>query len=84
MHLQIFSKIISMRKKIPKETPRKTPIDKEPDLKTLTRKAVAKLINFEESHPSEILGPRILEERGELIINVYLPLAVKVSLVIKG
>jgi 1,4-alpha-glucan branching enzyme len=73
-----------MRKKIPKETPRKTPIDKEPDLKTLTRKAVAKLINFEESHPSEILGPRILEERGELIINVYLPLAVKVSLVIKG
>ena len=64
---------------------KKKPItDKEPDLKTLTRNAVSKLIHFEESHPFEILGPRILEEQDDFIINVYLPLAVKASLMMKG
>ena len=29
------------------------------------------LINFEESHPLEILGPKLIEEKEELIINVF-------------
>ena len=50
---------------------------KDTDLISLTRKAVAKLIHFEENLPFEVLGPRFIDDKNTLIINVFIPSAEK-------
>lgn len=54
------------------------------NLRSLTRKASAKLMHFEENHPFEILGPRIVDEGESLLINALLPFAKEASVILKG
>jgi len=62
---------------------RKPAKDKDTDLISLTRKAVSKLIHFEENLPFEVLGPRFLDDKDTLIINVFLPFAEKAFIRLK-
>lgn len=61
-----------------------SPEDNKAQIKSLTRKALQKIAQFEESKPLDILGPHKLKFNNSVIVNAYLPDALKASLKIKG
>ena len=58
--------------------------DSKSEIKKLTRKAVEKIAQFEESRPFEILGPHKMKSNHTVVINAYLPLALEAWIRIKG
>ncbi|HMS64252.1 MAG TPA: 1,4-alpha-glucan branching protein GlgB [Ignavibacteria bacterium] len=53
-------------------------------LKNLTRRAVQKITQFEESKPFNILGPHKLNHNNIIVINAFLPDATEAAVKIKG
>ena len=58
--------------------------DNKSEIKKLTRKAVEKISQFEESRPFEVLGPHKMKLNHTVVINAYLPLALEAWIRIKG
>lgn len=57
--------------------------DNRSEIKKLTRKALEKISQFNESHPFEVLGPHKLKSNHTIILNAYLPLALEAFVKIK-
>ena len=46
---------------------------KKEDFKKFARHAVNRIINFEEWKPFDILGPHLMMDKDELVINCFVP-----------
>ncbi|MBC8486439.1 MAG: 1,4-alpha-glucan branching enzyme, partial [Bacteroidetes bacterium] len=60
-------------KKKEKKSPKKKELLKKEDFKKFAHHAVNRIINFEEWKPFDILGPHLMRDKEELVINCFFP-----------